>query len=66
VDVTLVHGYGFPRYRGGPMKYADRFGLDHVLADIRAFAQEDPQFWQPSSLLVRLVQEGRDFDSLNK
>ncbi|MGI4858362.1 MAG: 3-hydroxyacyl-CoA dehydrogenase NAD-binding domain-containing protein, partial [Janthinobacterium lividum] len=23
VDVTLVHGYGFPRHRGGPMHYAD-------------------------------------------
>ncbi|MFT3859498.1 MAG: 3-hydroxyacyl-CoA dehydrogenase NAD-binding domain-containing protein [Aquabacterium sp.] len=66
VDVTLVHGYGFPRWRGGPMKYADMIGLPQVLADIRAFAQEDPLFWQPSKLLVRLVEEGRDFDSLNK
>ena len=23
VDVTFLYGYGFPRYRGGPMKYAD-------------------------------------------
>ncbi|TAK99847.1 MAG: 3-hydroxyacyl-CoA dehydrogenase [Aquabacterium sp.] len=66
VDVTLVHGYGFPRYRGGPMKYADMVGLPTILADIRAFAEEDPLFWQPAALLVRLVAEGRDFESLNK
>jgi len=66
VDVTLVHGYGFPRWRGGPMKYADMVGLPNILADIRAFAKEDPLFWQPSPLLVKLVEEGRDFDSLNK
>jgi 3-hydroxyacyl-CoA dehydrogenase len=66
VDVTFVHGYGFPRYRGGPMQYADTVGLPQVLADIRAFAQEDPLFWQPSPLLVELVERGADFASLNK
>ena len=66
VDATFVHGYGFPRFRGGPMKYADSVGLDTVLADIRSFAKEDPVFWKPSPLLVELVEQGRDFESLNK
>jgi len=66
VDVTLVYGYGFPRYKGGPMKYADLVGLPQILADIEAFAKEDPLFWQPAPLLVKLVQEGKNFDSLNK
>jgi len=66
VDVTFVHGYGFPRYRGGPMKYADTVGLPQVLADIRAFAKEDPLFWQPAPLLVELVERGADFASLNQ
>lgn len=65
VDVTFLYGYGFPRYRGGPMKYADTIGLDRVLADVREFAQEDPLFWKPSPLLVDLVAQGRNFDSLN-
>jgi 3-hydroxyacyl-CoA dehydrogenase len=66
VDVTFVAGYGFPRHRGGPMKWADMAGLPQVLADIREFAQEDPLFWQPAPLLEKLVAEGRNFDSLNK
>ncbi len=66
VDVTLLCGYGFPRHRGGPMKYADQLGLDRVLADILKFAREDPLFWQPSPLLLDLVKRGADFDSLNK
>jgi 3-hydroxyacyl-CoA dehydrogenase len=65
VDVALVYGYGFPRDKGGPMKYADTVGLPQVLADIQSFAQEDPLFWQPAPLLVKLVAEGRNFDSLN-
>jgi len=66
VDVTFVHGYGFPRYRGGPMKYADSVGLPKILADIQEFAKEDPIFWQPSPLLVELVEKGQDFSSLNQ
>jgi 3-hydroxyacyl-CoA dehydrogenase len=66
VDVTFLYGYGFPRYRGGPMKYADTVGLANVLADIREFAKEDPLFWRPSPLLVELVERGATFASLNE
>jgi 3-hydroxyacyl-CoA dehydrogenase len=66
VDVTFVHGYGFPRHRGGPMKYADMVGLENILADIQAFAKQDPFFWQPSPLLLQLVKDGKNFDSLNR
>jgi len=66
VDVTLLYGYGFPRHRGGPMHYADSVGLANVLADIRAFANDDPLFWRPSPLLVELVERGADFASLNR
>ena len=66
VDVTFLYGYGFPRHRGGPMKYADTVGLPKVLADIREFAKEDPLFWKPSPLLVELVERGADFSSLNQ
>ncbi len=66
VDVTFLYGYGYPRWRGGPMKNADIQGLKNVLADIKEFAKEDDHFWVPAPLLERLVAEGRDFDSLNK
>ncbi len=66
VDVTFISGYGFPRHRGGPMKWADMQGLAKVLADIEAFAKEDALFWKPAPLLQKLVAEGRNFDSLNK
>jgi 3-hydroxyacyl-CoA dehydrogenase len=66
VDVTFLYGYGFPRFRGGPMAYADQVGLPKILDDIQTFAKEDPLFWQPAPLLVQLVAEGRNFASLNK
>lgn len=66
VDVTFISGYGFPRHRGGPMKWADMQGLPKVLADIEAFAKEDALFWKPAPLLQKLVAEGRNFESLNR
>ena len=65
VDVTLLYGYGFPRYRGGPLKYADMYGLEKLVKDIKEFEKEDPIFWSLSPLLERLARENKTFDSLN-
>lgn len=65
VDVVFVHGYGFPRWRGGPMQHADSAGLATILDDIREFARTDDHFWTPAPLLERLVAEGRTFEALN-
>lgn len=66
VDMTLLFGYGFPRYHGGPLKWADLQGLPGLLDDIKSYAKEDPFFWEPAPLLEQLVAEGRTFDHLNK
>ncbi len=65
VDMAALFGYGFPRWRGGPMHYADHVGLDKILADLREFAAEDAKFWAPAPLLVDLVESGRKFEDLN-
>jgi len=66
IDVTLIYGYGFPRWRGGPMKYADMLGLDVILSRLRAYQHDDPAFWRASDLLVDMAARGRSFDTLNK
>lgn len=37
IDMSLVLGLGFPRYAGGPLKYADWLGIDHVVARCEAY-----------------------------
>ena len=64
--MTLLFGYGFPRYRGGPLKWADIQGLGSILADIKTYAKTDDFFWQAAPLLQKLVAEGRTFDDLNR
>jgi 3-hydroxyacyl-CoA dehydrogenase len=66
VDVVWVNGYGFPRYRGGPMCYADEIGLAQVLTTLQRFqAEHGPAYWTPAPLLVRLAEEGKSFRDLN-
>jgi 3-hydroxyacyl-CoA dehydrogenase len=66
IDVVFVHGYGFPRHRGGPMYYADSVGLAKVLGDIHEFQKQDSLFWNPSPLLVSLVKDGLTFSRLDR
>ncbi|MGL4295840.1 MAG: 3-hydroxyacyl-CoA dehydrogenase NAD-binding domain-containing protein, partial [Aestuariivirga sp.] len=64
IDLVMIHGYGFPRWRGGPMHHADQIGLPAILARIEAFAKGDPLSWRVPPLLRRLVSEGRPLSSL--
>jgi 3-hydroxyacyl-CoA dehydrogenase len=64
IDVVYLTGYGFPRWRGGPMFHADQVGLDQVLRRVREFAHNphgDPDFWTPAPLLERLAESGSGF-----
>jgi 3-hydroxyacyl-CoA dehydrogenase len=63
IDVIYVNGYGFPAWRGGPMKYADMIGLENLLADIDAFQAEDGSGWEASKLLRSLVADDKTFES---
>ncbi len=59
IDVVWAAGYGFPRYRGGPMFYAEAIGLDGLLAGMRKYQDMfGPMHWQPAPLLLELVERG--------
>jgi 3-hydroxyacyl-CoA dehydrogenase len=67
IDVVWCMGYGFPRYRGGPMFYADSIGLPALLAGMEKYqAIFGPMHWTPAPLLVRLVREGRTLADWDK
>jgi 3-hydroxyacyl-CoA dehydrogenase len=66
IDVIYANGYGFPAWRGGPMFYADRIGLGHVLERVSAFHRALGERWRPAPLLERLVREGSTFRELDR
>jgi 3-hydroxyacyl-CoA dehydrogenase len=60
IDVVWTSGYGFPRYRGGPLFYAESIGLKTLLDGIYKYRDiYGPMHWEPAGLLVELVKSGR-------
>lgn len=62
IDVTYVFGYGFPKYRGGPMFWAQQRGLGTVLELIRGYHAAYGDRWKPAALLQQRVADGQDWD----
>lgn len=65
IDMVYLTGYGFPIWRGGPMKYADQMGLFNVAESMKRFAQnprDDTAFWQPAPMLAKLAAAGKTFN----
>ncbi len=51
IDLVLVHGYAFPRWRGGPMHYGAALGLETVRDRIASYAAQDPLSWRMPAAL---------------
>jgi 3-hydroxyacyl-CoA dehydrogenase len=67
IDVVYANGYGFPRYRGGPMCYADELGARHVLERLEHYQNEyGPKWWTPSPLIRELAEAGGTFGHWKK
>ncbi len=56
VDVVWVYGYGFPAFRGGPLRWADSIGLPGIVADLEAFERVHGDAFTPAPLLRELAQ----------
>ncbi|KRO34323.1 MAG: 3-hydroxyacyl-CoA dehydrogenase [SAR86 cluster bacterium BACL1 MAG-120507-bin14] len=61
MDIVYINGYGFPIWRGGPMFYANKLGLDKVIKKLNEFSAMDHNFWKPAPLLEKLAAEGQFF-----
>ena len=53
VDVMWLHGFGFPRYRGGLMYWADGIGVENVYNQIASWHQQYGERWAPSQTAAR-------------
>ncbi len=56
LDVMWLHGFGFPRYRGGLMFWGDTLGAREIYNQIAAWHQRYGARWKPSELLRRTAE----------
>ena len=64
IDVVWLYGYGFPRYRGGPMFYADTVGVKHVYDTMSRLYDEHGEWLEPAPLLKSLAESGKGFGDM--
>ncbi|MAY88221.1 MAG: enoyl-CoA hydratase [Pseudooceanicola sp.] len=61
IDVVWANGYGFPRWRGGPLFMADEIGLNTVVDRMDHYAERTGNaqgYWDVAPLLRRVAAEG--------
>ncbi|AEG48297.1 3-hydroxybutyryl-CoA epimerase [Sphingobium chlorophenolicum L-1] len=61
IDIVWVTGYGWPKYRGGPMFWGDLQGLPTVLEKLKTLEAAHGEAFTPSPLIERLAAEGKGF-----
>ncbi|MBQ0824742.1 enoyl-CoA hydratase/isomerase family protein [Microvirga sp. HBU67558] len=61
VDVVMMHGYGYPAWRGGPLFEADTVGLGPILDTVQERAERDGPGWDPADGLVSRAASGATF-----
>ena len=61
VDLVLVHGYGFPRFRGGPLFHADQIGIAAIHEQLKELEARDPVVWKLAPLIEKLAADGQGF-----
>jgi 3-hydroxyacyl-CoA dehydrogenase len=58
IDVMWLNGFGFPRYRGGLMYWADQIGARQVYNQVAIWHQRYGARWKPSALLQQVAESG--------
>jgi 3-hydroxyacyl-CoA dehydrogenase len=58
IDVMWLNGFGFPRYRGGLMYWADTIGAREIYNQIAIWHQRYGARWRPSRLLQEIAEQG--------
>jgi 3-hydroxyacyl-CoA dehydrogenase / enoyl-CoA hydratase / 3-hydroxybutyryl-CoA epimerase len=59
-DFGMILGTGFAPFRGGPLRFAEHFGLNKIVDEMNRLAQSDERF-TPCELLKKHARDGTKF-----
>ena len=51
-DIGAIYGFGFPPFRGGPLRYLDDVGADRLFAELQRLAERLGPRFTPSEAIV--------------
>ena len=61
LDASLIFGIGFPPFRGGLLRYADKLGAGTVVEKLEGFAKKYGDRFTPPQSLVEMAKTGKGF-----
>ncbi len=61
VDIGVIFGFGFPPFRGGILREADKQGVDYVVARLEDYAEAYGERLVPAQLLRDMAVKGKTF-----
>ena len=61
LDMAMIMGAGFPAYRGGLLRYADKIGLDNLVDKLNRLSDKYGEKFVPSKLLLELQKTKGNF-----
>ena len=59
-DYGMILGTGFAPFRGGPLRFAEHFGLNKIVDEMNRLAQSDEKF-APCEILKKHARDGTKF-----
>jgi 3-hydroxyacyl-CoA dehydrogenase/enoyl-CoA hydratase/carnithine racemase len=63
MDLAMIYGTGFPPYRGGILRYADKWGLKNVYQKLVDLEKQYGLRFQPTELIKEMAGTGKKFYS---
>ena len=61
MDLAMIYGTGFPPYRGGILRYADKWGIKNVYAKLLELERHYGIHFKPANLLKNMAESGKTF-----
>jgi 3-hydroxyacyl-CoA dehydrogenase len=61
MDLAMIYGTGFPPYRGGILRYADKWGLKNVYNKLVDFEKQYGPRFKPADLIKEMTETGNTF-----
>jgi 3-hydroxyacyl-CoA dehydrogenase/enoyl-CoA hydratase/carnithine racemase len=61
MDLAMIYGTGFPPYRGGILRYADKWGLKNVYKKLVNLEKQYGPRFKPADLIKEMAETGKTF-----
>jgi 3-hydroxyacyl-CoA dehydrogenase len=61
MDLAMIYGTGFPPYRGGILRYADKWGLNNVYQKLIYLEKQYGPHFKPANLVKEMAESGKTF-----